>query len=132
MYPPEVRFYITVRNAGNADFTKPYVLVFRNLNPHPYQTNTFGGLCCNQKAETIPVGGHQEIKFYDDYPDDSSSYSFVILTNPAIQREVIEALGHHSNGPTIPPVSREFRYDNNEARITIPGLKEILYGTQHQ
>src|SRR6266850_5433824 len=45
--PTLVRFYLTVKNIGNADFNKPYLLVFRNLNPRRDQSNTFGEMMYN-------------------------------------------------------------------------------------
>lgn len=123
-------FIIEITNIGNAEFTKPYVLVFKNLDPRPHQTNNFYGIRCNENMETIPVNGSQVINLPADYPSDSSSYTFIIVTNPIIQREVIKALKYKVNYPPIPPLTREFRYDNNQASITIPGWKEIFQGAK--
>ncbi len=131
-YPPKVRFYLTATNIGNAAFTKPYLLVFRNLNPRPYQSNTFSEMLRNQRGETIPVNSDQEIILYFDYPSDSTSYRFTIVTNVIIQHQLIEELERHVKRPPIPALSREFRYDNNESEIAIPGYNEILHGAQQQ
>ena len=130
--PPLVRFYLTVKNVGNADFTKPYLLVFRNLNPRPYQSNTFGEMLRNQRGDTISAGSDQEIKLTFDYPSDSTSYRFTIVTNPIIQHRLVEDLERYVNRPPIPPLTRELRYDNNEEQITIPGQEELLHGAQQQ
>jgi hypothetical protein len=125
--PPKVQFYITVRNIGNTEFTNPYVLVFRNLSPRQYEYFAFGEARQNQRGETIPVNGDNTIKIWFDYPMDRTTYIFTLLTNSIIQHELIDDLGHHENNPVIPPLSREFYYDNNEASIRIPGWKDIIY-----
>ena len=125
-----VTFHLTIENVGNADFTKPYLLVYRNLDPRPYQSNSFGTSLLNQKGETILPDSSQEIKLFFEPQPDSTSYTFTIVTNSIIQGDLIQALERHVNRPLIPPLSREFRYDNNEASITLPGLQEILHGGQ--
>lgn len=132
VHPSRVRFYVRVANVGNVDFDKAYMLIFRNLNPREYTTNSFLGTLQNQKENTIPASGSHEIKLSASYPADRTSYSFTIVTNPIIQRKLIQELRGHVNDPPIPPITREFRYDNNEARITIPGWEELLHGAQQQ
>lgn len=124
-------FIIKITNIGNTEFTKPYVLVFKNLDPRLYQTNNFYGIRCNQNMETISVNGNQVIKLPANHLTDSSAFTFIIVTNPIIQREVIKALAYRVNYPPIQPLSRELRYDNNDVGITKPGWKDLLRNPQH-
>lgn len=124
-------FIIKITNIGNAEFTNPYILVFKNLDPRPYQTNNFHVIRCNQNMETISVDDNQVIKLPAYHLTDSSAFTFIIVTNPIIQREVIKVLSSQVNNPPIPPLSRELRYDNNEVSITKPGWKDLLQNPQH-
>lgn len=124
-----VRFHLTIENLGNADFHEPYTVVFIKENPRPTEFNTFYSTEFNKHRDTIPVHGRQVINFVNMYPFYKSSYTFVIVTNPIIQNEVVEALRYHTHPQAI-HLTRESRYDNNSARITLPPLEELLYGAQ--
>ena len=84
----------------------------------------------DQRGETIAANGDQGIELYFAYPSDSTTYEFTIVSNPIIQHQLIEDLERHVNRPPIPPLTREFRYDNNKAQIPIPALTEFKHGGQ--
>lgn len=115
-----------MENIGNAALTEPYLLVFRNLKSPPYESNSFFGIMRNKEGDTLSVNGTDEIEIPFDYPYERTSYEFTIVTDPIIQHLVIEELKNRVWHPAIPPVVREFRYDNNDAEMTIPGYHDIL------
>lgn len=122
-----VTFHLTIENVGNADFHAPYTVVIKK-DRQPGEPYTLYGMAFNKSSDTMRVGDKQEIELVDQYPYSKSSYNFVIVTNPIIQHNVVEEL---KNPPRI-PLTRESRYDNNDARIIIPALKELLHGAQQQ
>ena len=127
--PARVRFYITVSNVGNADFDKPYLLVLGPSNPRQYYHRSIGAIK-NKEREVIPADGEHEIELTLSYPYATASYSFSIVTNYVIQYELMLTLDFHSRHSLTPPLSRELWYDNNEASITIPGLREVKQGEE--
>ena len=122
-----VTFHLTIENIGNADYHAPYTVVFIKENPRPSEINTFYGMAFNKHADTIRVGDKQEIELENFYPFLKSSYNFVILTNPIIQHKIVEELNYHTHAPPI-PLARESRYDNNNVKILIPALEDLLHG----
>ncbi len=124
-----VTFHLTIKNIGNTDFHKPYMIVFVKEDPQLSETNTFLWKEFNKGEDTIKVGGMQALDLLYEYPFLRSSYNFVILTNPIIQHKVFEELTRRTHAPQI-PLARESRYDNNSARIILPAFEELLHGAQ--
>lgn len=131
-YPPQGWFYVTVENIGNAALSKLYLLVFRSLKRLPYESNSFFGIMRNKEGDTLSVNGTDEIEIPFDYPYERTSYEFTLVTDSIIQHLVIEELKNSVWYPPVPPVVREFRYDNNDAEMTIPGYHDILREEQQQ
>ena len=124
--PARVQFFLTVKNIGDDDFTKSYCIVFSSLDPPSSIRNPARGLLQNRKGKRILPDSSQEIEIWINQPLESSVYSFTLVTNAVIQRKVIVDLGPYVDAVPDPPRSREFRYDNNEATVTISGLRDFL------
>jgi len=122
---PSVRFYLTLSNLGNAEFTKPYLLAIRRFGTRKSLGESFDGVLQNVRGASIPAGGYQEIELTFSYPYETTRYCFTIVTNPIIQHDVVVRLGRYRS--RIPPLSRELWYDNNEASTTVRWLIPLYY-----
>jgi hypothetical protein len=129
--PAKVEFYITVTNIGNTEFASPYLLVLKDCDPYSEYARKVRGIRQNSRRERIPPDSTLEITFTTDYPSSHTLYSFTIVTNPIIQRDVVQDLKRYTHNPPLPPLSRELRYDNNESSIDVHGRLNRLYGGQN-
>jgi len=127
-----VVFLITIRNVGTGGFDNPFTLVAEDLHPGPYQTNIILCSRLNQKGEIIAADSSMEVWLQVERRDDSTSCELTLLTNPVLQRELRRKLRYRINSPPIPPVSREFRYDNNDTTVHVPAYRDILKRSQRR
>ena len=128
-HPAKVKFQITIRNAGNADMTNPYFIIVRNLTPPSTRGGFYSGIFCNLKSKGFAPKTDQVVYIEDVYPPDSSTYGFTIITNSIIQDHILHEAYDNGRRMPVPPLSRELRYDNNDADITFPGLEEARRDT---
>jgi hypothetical protein len=129
VYPPEILFTLTIANKGNADFLGTYGVAYMEENPWPLQGHGFHVRRFNDQQDSIKANGEQVIELRDLYPYRGALYTFLILTNPKIQREVKRVDDYFTPGRFHPPtisVTRELRYDNNTDTITVGGLEDLL------
>jgi len=123
---PKVRFYVTVSNLGNQDFQSSFVLAVKEQ--HDQSTGeSFQGMTIIPREPIRANGGESIESWGSRYPNYGARYTFVIVTNPLVQPNLgkIEYMFVPDVVNRKPvQVTREFRYDNNQHEITIPGIAE--------
>ena len=123
VHPAMIRFHITISNVGTTDLSNPFLIMYEFENRDYRGVASYSSRGCNESRDTIQVNETIEIEIEDLYPYYGSPYRFTIITNPVIQRELLEALQSQHNNRITVVKSREWDYDNNDFLITVASLR---------